>query len=79
MYGKLCAVSTPIGLVALPATDLPWYLDALWHVVAATTVLAAALALSRLLPRRRRPEPGGMRRRPRPGARQCAKWRVPVR
>ena len=54
MYGKLCSVSTPLGLVALPGTDLPWYLDALWHIVAVTTLLAAAMAVGRLLPRRHR-------------------------
>ncbi|GAY10105.1 hypothetical protein [Pseudonocardia sp. N23] len=57
MYAKLCAVgggvAAPVGLAAYAVDDLPWPLAALWHVVAVTTLLAAALALLRVLPRGR--------------------------
>ncbi len=51
MYGK-CGGTTmammPAGMIAVGG------LDVLWYVVAGCTLLAATLAVGRLLPRRRR-------------------------
>lgn len=57
MYAKVCAltggIALPVGLAGYAVDDLPWPLALLWHVVAVTTLLTAALALLRLLPRGR--------------------------
>ncbi|ODU01777.1 MAG: hypothetical protein ABS81_19740 [Pseudonocardia sp. SCN 72-86] len=57
MYLKLCAasasVAAPVGLAGYVVDDLPWPMALLWHVVAATTLLTATLALLRILPRGR--------------------------
>ncbi|RTL70647.1 MAG: hypothetical protein EKK42_00705 [Pseudonocardiaceae bacterium] len=57
MYAKLCAVSGGVVVPVWPAgyavDDLPWPMALLWHVVAATTLLTATLALLRILPRGR--------------------------
>jgi hypothetical protein len=57
LYAKVCAatggIAVPLGLAGYAVPDLPWPLALLWHVVAVTTLLAAALALRRMLPRGR--------------------------
>lgn len=51
MYGKLGSTS----IVAMPAgTLVVGGIETLWYVVAACTLLAAVLALLRMLPRRER-------------------------
>ncbi|MCW2720225.1 hypothetical protein [Pseudonocardia sp.] len=51
MYGKFgstALTAMPVGVVVVGG------LEVLWYVVAGCTLLAAAFALGRLLPRRRR-------------------------